>query len=162
MFSEKIPGTGSAYWVSGITQANPAGTADVDVVSLARADELPPKQVIFDGVYSNTARGYLARMRGLMRLSADEFAAIWHPEDWEVGWQLLPLTSLTVTETDLPQPAVANGFALLAYNTSSVTLDPVRMKLDMSAPLTYQITSDSVIDVHVGDQVIHFVPQSSP
>ncbi len=162
MFSEKIPGTGSAYWVSGMTQSNAGGPCWVDATSLARADELPHKQVIFDGVYANFDRGYLARMRGLMRLSAADFATIWHPETWEVGWQLLPGTSLTVTESDLVVPDKANGFTIDTTNCSSVTLDAQRMKIDLGAPLTYRIGADTVIDVHIGDQVIHYVPQGSP
>src|SRR5207253_660796 len=105
LFSEKIPGDGSAYWVSGMKPRVAGGAAEIDVTTLARADQMPAKQVVFGGLYTNTARGYLARMRGLLRVSVDEFNALWHPENWEVGWQ--PLTPLTITASDLAVPARA-------------------------------------------------------
>ncbi len=150
MFSEKIPGAGAAYWVSAMTPRDEGGTAEIDVTSLARADQLPAKQVVFSGLYTNVARGYLARMRGLLRLSAEEFAAVWHPEEWEVGWTLVPLTSLSVTETTLVVPEKSNGFELTAIGLGAVTLDAQRMAIDVAAPIAYTIHTDGALQIDVG------------
>ena len=149
MFSKKIPGDGSAYWVSGMKQRNAASAAEIDVTSLARADQMPAKQVVFSGLYANTDKGYLARMRGLLRVSTDEFNALWHPENWEVGWQ--PLAPLTITASDLAVPAKANGFQLVATNLSSVRLDIARMALAAGAPITYSVQTNGPLEILFSD-----------
>lgn len=147
MFSEKIPGDGSAYWVSGMTPRDPAaGAAEIDVTSLARAAALPTHQVVFDGEYVNPAKSYTARIRGLLRVSAEEFEALWHPEIWEPGWEAL---NLTVTPTGLPVEAVSNGFRMSAVNLKSVQLDAERMNL---APGTrYTVETDGPVEIRFSD-----------
>lgn len=149
LFSEKIPGEGGAYWVSGMTLRDPAlESAEIDVTSLARADQLPRHQVVFDGLYANPAQLYLARIRGLLRVSEEEFRALWKPEVWQAGWEAL---NLTVTPTELDVPAVANGFVLTAVNLASVRLDTERMRLDLSRPVEAFIDSDGPVDFQLDD-----------
>jgi hypothetical protein len=143
MFSEKVPGDGSAYWVSGMTLRDPAaGPAEIDVTSLARADQLPTKQVVFDGEYTNPDRLYTARMRGLFRMSAEEFEALWEPEVWEPGWTEV---NLTVTPSDLPAESVSNGLRLVAVNLGSVRLDAARMGIGPGA--AYTIETDGPLQI---------------
>lgn len=149
MFSGKSPGDGSAYWVSGMTVRDAAaaeGTAEVDVASLARADELPRHQVVFDGFYVNPNRLYTARIRGLLRLTREEFDALWHPEAWEPGWTAL---NLTVTPSEIPAEAVANAFRLTAVNLGAVELDAARMKLRGNA--RYVVITDGPLEIRLGD-----------
>jgi hypothetical protein len=146
MFSDKIPGDGSAYWVSGMTlRDDTAASAEIDVTSLARADQLPRHQVVLRGAYFNPAKLYTAEIRGLFRLTREEFDALWHPEQWEPGWQGVPM----ITDTDLPQPAAANGFELTAVNLGSVTLDAGRMKLGGNA--RYKVVTDGPLTIRFTD-----------
>jgi hypothetical protein len=146
MFSAKIPGDGSAYWVSGMTLRDAAAaSAEVDVTSLARADQLPKHQVVLRGLYTNPERLYNAEIRGLFRLTRAEFDALWHPEVWEPGWVGVP----EITDTDLPEVALANGFTLTAVNLGSVTLDADRMKLGRNA--AYTIVTDGPLEVRLSD-----------
>jgi hypothetical protein len=150
VYSEKIPGEGGAYWVSGMTLRDEStGAAEVDVISLARADQLPRHQVIFDGLYLNTAKLYVGRIRGLFRLSEEEFAAMWQPAVWEPNWSPL---SLDVTPTDLQVRDVANSFELTATNLAAVSLDPQRMALDAAAPISYTVHTDGPLEIQVGDK----------
>lgn len=137
-FSAKMPGDGSAYWVRA-SAPRTESTSTVDVTSLARAGQLPTHQVVFDGVYTNTIEGWQARIRGLMRVSEEEFRALWQPAQWEPGWQEL---SLTVTETPLAAPDASNGFELTSSNLGAVTLDVDRMGLDESSPITGALSGD--------------------
>ena len=155
MFSEKLPGDGAAYWVSGMQLRDPAaGSAEVDVTSLARADQLPRHQVVLRGAYANPAKGYTAEIRGLFRLTREEFDALWHPEQWEPGWQGVPL----ITETDLPDVPLENAFELTAVNLGSVTLDTARMELRGAAryrvvtdgPLTIRLTNGRTLELPAG------------
>ena len=130
-FSSKIPGDGSAYWVRA-SQARSGDSSTVDVTSLARAEQLPTHQVIFDGLYTNTIEGWQARIRGLLRVSEAEFQAIWQPAQWEPGWEEL---SLEVTEAALEPRVVSNGFELTSSNLGAVTLDTDRMDLDTDEPI---------------------------
>lgn len=125
-----------------------AGVAGVDVIALPRAAELPAQQVVFDGLYTNTDRGYLARIRGLLRVTPEAFAELWQPQDWEAGWQAL---SLTVTPTALDRPAVANALHLTATNLGSVTLDAGRMRLAPGAPVGYSVQTDGPIAIRFSD-----------
>jgi hypothetical protein len=138
-YSPKIPGDGSAYWVSGMQPREQGGTASVDAVSLGRADQLPSDEVVFDGLYVNAAKDYRARIRGLMRLTPDQFAKVWRPADFEPGWQQL---SLTVTPTHFNRPPVSNGFTLNGTGLGAVTLDTARMALRTDAPLTGTLDGD--------------------
>jgi hypothetical protein len=149
MFSEKVPGDGSAYWVAGMAVRDAAaadGTAEIDVTSLARAGQLPRHQVVFDGEYVNPDRLYTARIRGLLRLSAAEFAELWHPEAWEPGWTAL---NLAVTPTDLPAETAANAFRLTAVNLGSVQLDAARMGLKGNAG--YTVVTDGPLEIRLSD-----------
>jgi hypothetical protein len=138
-YSPKIPGDGSAYWVSGMKPREGSPTAKVDVTSLGRAEQLPTDQVVFDGLYENTDKAYQARMRGLLRLSPDEFAKVWKPAEFEPGWQQL---SLNVTHTAFPRKTVSNQFTLSGTGLGATTLDTARMKLTPYGPLTGTIESD--------------------
>jgi len=137
-YSPKLPGNGSVYWLSQL-QRRGSGTAPLEVTSLGRANELPSDQVVFDGIYVNTVKGYKARFRGLLRVSAGEFAKIWRPSDFEAGWQQ---ESLTVTPTKLPVEAVSNGFRLRATNLSRAALDLARMKLNPADDVTGTVQGD--------------------
>jgi hypothetical protein len=138
-YSKQFPGDGSAYWVSGMRPRDEGGTASIDATSLGRADELPSDQVVFDGLYLNVQKNYRARMRGLFRMSPEEFAKFWHPEDYEPGWQQL---NLTVTPTHFDRPAVSNGFTLTGTGLAAATLDTARMKLDPRSTLTGTLDGD--------------------
>ena len=148
MFNAKIPGTGSAYWVLGMKQRDTAaGAASVDVTSLARADQLPQHQVVLDGEYLNAAKNFRGRMRGLFRMTADQFIAFWHPEQWDPGWQAL---NVSVTPTDFPPVAKANGFTLTAANLGTVTLDAKRMGLS-GGGVSYSVTTDGPLTIQFSD-----------
>jgi hypothetical protein len=138
-YSDKIPGDGSAYWVSGMQPRDKGGSATIDTTSLGRADELPTDQVVFDGLYVNTPKQYRARIRGLLRLTPEEFAKVWRPADFEPGWQQL---SLTTTPTHFDRPAVSNGFTLNGTGLAAATLDTARMKLDPRSTLTGTLDGD--------------------
>ena len=146
-FSDKVPGEGVAYWVSGMRQRDAAQPATVDAVSLARADELPRHQVIFDGISLNARKTYLGRFRGLLRLSEEEFRALWHPEIWEPGWQPL---SLSVTPTQFEVEPVGNGLRLTATNLAEVRLDVARMKLG-AGTVSYAINTDGPLEIVLSD-----------
>jgi hypothetical protein len=155
MFSEKLPGEGGAYWVSGMQLRDPAAaSAEIDVTSLARADQLPQHQVVLRGAYANPDKGYTAEIRGLFRLTREEFDALWHPEQWEPGWQGVPL----ITETDLPDVPLENAFELTAVNLGSVTLEAERMRLRGAArykvvtdgPLTIRFTNGRALELPAG------------
>ncbi len=137
-YPEEIPGDGSAYWVSGMVPRAEA-PASIDAVSLARADRLPPAQVVIDGLYTNTIEGWQARIRGLFRMTEEEFRAMWHPEAWEPGWVEL---SLDITETALPAEEVGNAFRVDATNLGAVTLDTDGMDLDVGAPIEATLSGD--------------------
>jgi hypothetical protein len=146
MFSDKMPGEGSAYWVDGMSLRDAAApSAEIDVTSLARADQLPRHQVVLRGVYTNPDRLYNAEIRGLFRLTRAEFDALWHPEVWEPGWEGVP----TVTDSDLPEVATSNGFTLTATNLGTVTLDADRMKLGRNA--AYTVVTDGPLEIHLSD-----------
>lgn len=138
-YPASYPGDGSAYWVSGMKPRGEGAVAKVDAVSLGRADELPTSQVVFDGLYVNTPKQYRARIRGLLRVTPEEFAKVWRPADFEPGWQELRLTT---TPTSFPRQEVANAFTLTGTALAAVTLDTRRMKLDPRAPLTGTLDSD--------------------
>lgn len=147
-FSEKIPGEGSAYWASGMTlRDESAGTAEIDVTSLARADELPRHQVVFNSLYANLGKLYLAEIRGLLRMTEQEFTALWHPEVWEPGWQAL---TLSVEPSELPAEPISNGFRLSAVNLASVKLDARRMKLARGT-VNYTVETDGPLRVELSD-----------
>ncbi|HUP91572.1 MAG TPA: hypothetical protein VM074_04940 [Solimonas sp.] len=149
LFAEARPATGSAYWVSGMSLRDVAiGSAEIDVTSLARANQLPKHQVIIDGLYLNLADTYVARIRGLLRVTEEEFAALWQPAVWQPGWQAL---QLTVTPSELPVEPIANGFRLTAVNLGSVTLDPERMGLAPGAPVQYSVKSDGPLEIGLGN-----------
>jgi hypothetical protein len=143
-FSPKIPFDGSVYWVSGMAPRDEAVVASIDVTSLGRADELPRHQVVIDGEYANPDELYTARMRGLFRMTEEEFTTLWHPEEWQPKWTAV---SLTVTPTELTPPAVSNGFTLKAVNLKSVTLDAARMKL--SGAVRYTVETDGPMEVRL-------------
>lgn len=146
MFSGKIPGDGGAYWASGMTLRDPElASAELDVTSLARADQLPRHQVVLRGLYTNPAKLYNAEIRALLRLTRAEFDALWHPEAWEPGWTGVP----QVTETPLPEVPVSNGFTLTAVNLGSVTLDAARMKLRGGA--RYTVVTDGPLTIRFTD-----------
>ncbi|MEA2399310.1 MAG: hypothetical protein QOK25_2866 [Thermoleophilaceae bacterium] len=138
-YSPKIPGDGSAYWVSGMTPRQQGGTAKVDTTSLARADKLPTDQVVFNGLYDNTEKGFQARMRGLMRVTPQQFAKIWRPADFEHGWQQL---SLDVKHTTFPRQAVSNSFTLTGTGLADVTLATAGMGIDTRQVTTGRISGD--------------------
>ena len=138
-YSPKMPGDGSAYWVGGMKPRQGSATAKVDVTSLARADELPTDQIVFDGLYTQTEKAFQARIRGLLRLSPAEFAKVWRPSDFEAGWQQ---DSLNVTHTAFPRKTVSNQFTLEGAGLGEVTLDTARMKLDPYGPVTGTVDSD--------------------
>ena len=146
-YSAKIPGAGGAYWVSGMKQRDAASAAEIDVTSWGRADQLPSQSVVFDGIYANGAKGFLARLRGLLRMSEQEFRAMWHPEQWEPGWQEL---SLTVTPSDISLYIKGNSFQLSSVNLASVQLDTARMNLS-GGPLHYTVQSDGPLEIHLSD-----------
>jgi hypothetical protein len=139
MYSEKIPGDGSAYWVSGMKPRDGSDTASIDTTSLGRADQLPTHQVVFDGLYANGPKNYRARIRGLLRVSPEEFAKVWRPADFEPGWQELHMTT---TPTTFEQPAVANAFTLKGEGLGAATLDTRRMALDAGKRLTGTLDGD--------------------
>lgn len=146
MFPEKIPGDGSAYWVSAMRLRDAAaGPAEIDVTSLARADQLPRHQVVLRGLYENPDRLYSTEIRALFRLTRAELDALWHPEAWEPGWTGLPL----ITETALPVEDVANAFRLSAVNLGSVTLDAGRMGLSRGA--RYAVETDGPLTIRFSD-----------
>jgi hypothetical protein len=118
---------------------DPQGTASIDAVSLGRADQLPTDQVVFDGTYLNAPKNYRARIRGLLRLSPEEFAKVWRPADFEAGWQQL---SLTVTPTKFPKQDVSNAFTLNGTGLGAATLDTARMKLAAGHTLTGTLDGD--------------------
>lgn len=155
MFNKKIPPAGGAYWVSGMTLRNAASaSASIDVTSLARADQLPQKQVVFSRLYENPDKLYSTRMRGLFRLSRAEYGALWHPEQWEPGWTEVPAGS-AITETDLKPPKPSNAFVVTAANLASVTLDTARMKLEGGA--TYAVVTDGALTIRFTDgRVLNF------
>ena len=138
-YPDQVPGDGSAYWVRGMQVREGSETASVDAVSLGRADELPTKQVVFDGLYVNQPKQYRARIRGLLRLSPDEFAKVWRPADFEPGWEQL---SLTTTPTTFPKQDVANAFTLKGTGLGAATLDTKRMALDARSKLTGTLDGD--------------------
>src|SRR3954471_17451574 len=138
-YSAKIPGDGSAYWVSGMKPREGSDTASIDAVSLGRADQLPTQQVVFDGLYANTPKNYRARIRGLFRLSPEEFAKVWRPADFEPGWEKL---NLTVTPTSFPKQDVANAFTMKSESLGAVSLDARRMALDAGKRLTGTLDGD--------------------
>ena len=138
-FSPKEPGAGAAYWVSGMAQRSAAGPASIDVTSLGRTAQLPIKQVVVDGLYVNIAQSWVARIRGLFRMSAAQFAAMWQPAQWEPGWRQL---RLSVKETALPVPAAANGFTFDAANLGRLTLDTARMSLSTAATIIGTLKGD--------------------
>jgi hypothetical protein len=146
MFPAKAPGEGGAYWVGDMVLRDAAAeSAEVDVTSLARADQLPKHQVVLRGLYTNPAKLHNAEIRGLFRLTRAEFDALWHPEAWEPGWEGVPL----ITETELPEVAVANAFTLTAVNLGSVTLDAGRMKLRSNA--AYTVVTDGPLEIRFTD-----------
>ena len=138
-YSDKIPGDGSAYWVRGMKPREGSDTASIDAVSLGRADQLPTQQVVFDGLYVNGPKDYRARIRGLFRMSPEEFAKVWRPADFEPGWQQL---NLTVTPTTFPRQDVANAFTMKSEGLGAVSLDTKRMALDDGKPLTGTLDGD--------------------
>src|SRR3954454_54188 len=138
-YSEKIPGDGSAYWVRGMKPREGSDTASIDAVSLGRADQLPTQQVVFDGLYANGPKDYRARIRGLFRMSPEEFAKVWRPADFEPGWQAL---NLTVTPTTFPKQDVANAFTMKSESLGAVSLDARRMALDAGKRLTGTLDGD--------------------
>ena len=138
-FNAKEPGDGSAYWVRNIVRRTNSGTASVDAISLARADQLPRHQLVVEGLYTNAAKGWQGRFRGLFRMTEAQFREIWSPRSWENGWEEL---NLRLTQTTLPVPARANGFTMKTSNTGSLTLDAQRMGLDTSTRITATLTGD--------------------
>lgn len=135
-FSEQIPGTGSAYWVSGM-EPRDEGPATIDVTSRGRADQLPTDEVVFRGQYENTIEGYQAEFRGLLRVTPEEFEELWQPAQFQAGWREL---NLDVTHNELPPEEVANAFRLTAANLAAATLDSARMELDPSTPITGELS----------------------
>ena len=138
-YSSRYPGDGSAYWVGAMQPRSPAKTAQVDAVSLARAAQLPAGQVVFDGLYLNTVQNYRARIRGLLRVTPDQFAKAWRPADYEPGWQELHMTT---TPTTFPKRDVANAFTLTGTGLGAATLDTRRMALDPRAQITGALDGD--------------------
>lgn len=141
-YSEKVPGDGSVYWVSQLQQRDEAAQAQIDITSLGRADELPTDQVVFDGIYENTREGYQARMRGLLRMSPEEFAEVWRPEQFQEGWREI---TLDVKHTELEQPDVTNGFTMTTKNLASAAVDLNRMKLDPRRTITGTVQGDGAL-----------------
>jgi hypothetical protein len=133
------PGNGSAYWVTGMTPRKGSATADVDAVSLARAAQLPTSQVVFDGIYVNRPKNYRARIRGLMRVTPQEFDKVWRPADFEPGWEAVTLTK---TPTTFPRREVRNAFTLTGKGLGATILDSARMGLDAHAPLEGTLDGD--------------------
>jgi len=146
MYDARIPGKGEAYWVSGMVPRG-AGAASIDVTDLARADQLPKQQVVFDRLYENPNRLYSTRIRGLLRLSRAEYDALWHPEQWEPGWK--EAAPVKITQTDLKPPQSGNAFVLSARNLASVTLDAARMKL--GGGTTYAVVTDGALTIQLTD-----------
>jgi hypothetical protein len=140
-YSLKEPGCGCAYWVSGLTPRGEGAAGQIDVTSNALAAKLPGKQVVVDGLYLNTIEGFVTRFRGLFRMSAADFTAMWHPEQWQPGWKQL---NLSVTETVLSVPAAGNGFSLTATDLDTATLDTARMGLDTSSTIDSIVTGNGV------------------
>lgn len=142
-YSDKIPGDGGAYWVDAMASRED-GQSSIDVTSLGRADELPTDQVVFDGLYENTNEGYQARMRGLLRMTPEEFADAWRPEQFQHGWREL---DLQVTHTELEREAVQNAFRLSSTNLGSATLDADRMRLDPKRDMTAVVQGDGELEL---------------
>jgi hypothetical protein len=138
-YPAKEPGNGAAYWLRASKPRSGASSSYVDAVSLARAAQLPTSQVVFDGVYVNTPKQYRARIRGLMRVTEDEFAKVWRPADFEGGWEEV---SLTATPTTFPARDVENAFTLNGTGLGSATLDTERMGLDPRAVITGTLDGD--------------------
>jgi hypothetical protein len=138
-YSSRYPGDGSAYWVSGMKPRSGSTTAQVDAVSLARAAQLPTSQVVFDGLYLNVAQNYRARIRGLLRVTPDQFPKVWRPADFEPGWQELHMTT---TPTTFPKRDIANAFTLTGTGLGAATLDTARMALDPHAEITGTLDGD--------------------
>jgi hypothetical protein len=138
-YSPKIPGDGSAYWVSGMKPSAAGGTAKIDATSLARAAQLPTDQVVFSGLYENSEKGFQARMRGLLRLNPKQFAKVWRPADFEHGWQQL---SLDVKHTTFPRRAASNSFTLTGTGLAAATLGIKRMGIDPRQIVTGHVSGD--------------------
>ena len=120
----------SAYWMSGLTPADPvAGVASFDGRSLARP-AAPTLTVPEAGGPASLGQAGPYAMTGLTWLADPVGAA----------------------------PAPVNGFELDLSGVSSVTLDPVGMGLDLSKPLVTNVTTDRRVEVHVGDQTLIFEP----
>lgn len=151
-FSPKLPPSGAVYWVGGMQLRDAAASGSVDAVSLARADELPRHQVVFDGLSLNQRKTYVGRFRGLLRMTEDEFRAFWQPGNWEPGWTQL---SLSVTPADLPVEENANGFRLSASNLSALALEPARMKL-APGEVKYSVTTDGPLTISIGKVRLSF------
>jgi hypothetical protein len=99
---------------------------------------------VFRSVYTNPDRLYNAELRGLFRMTLEEFNAMWHPEIWEPGWT--KVGDITPpTQIDLDVPPVSNGFALSATNLKAVTLDARRMGLKGNASYVVDTTVPLVI-----------------
>ena len=157
MYDVRIPGKGGAYWVGGMVPRG-AGAATIDVIALPLAAKLPKKQIVFDRLYENPNRLYSTRMRGLFRVSREEYDALWHPEQWEPGW--VEASPVKITEKDLNPPKPGNAFVLVAANLASVTLDTSRMQLGGGA--TYVIVTDGALTVHLSDgRVLTFAAAGS-
>jgi hypothetical protein len=157
-FSDKEPGTGEAYWVRGMAPRE-EGPAEIDVTSLARADQLPSAQTVFDQIWVNTDKGYRTRIRGLLRVTPAGFEEMFTPAEWETGWQLLEGEP---EEQPLDVPEVSNGFYLTATNLGAVVLDTSRMRLDpglagrvdTDGPLLMTLIGDGLNSVTIdGEQV---------
>lgn len=146
-FSPKLPGDGSAYWATGMAPRDTASAARIDVTSLARADQLPRQQVVFDSLAYNARKGYLARFRGLMRMDEESFRSLWRPDLWEPGWQAL---SMDIVPTVFDVEPVSNGLRLNAQNLASVTLDVARMKLGGGA-VHYSVVTDGALQIRLSD-----------
>jgi hypothetical protein len=141
-YNAKLGVRNGAYWVSGMRIRPGQERGSVDVTSLARADQLPAKQVIFRGVYSNTEYGHQTEFRGLFRMSRERFLQLWRPEAFEPGWKQL---TLDVRETALPRPPVSNAFRLHADALQAVTLDATRMRLDTRRAITATVSGDGSV-----------------
>lgn len=141
-YPSAIPTDGAVYWVGGMKPRADDKPADVDVTSLARADELPTVRTTFTTLYKNDRLGRQSRFRGQFNMSRAEFDRYFRPEEFEAGWVKVADPGNLITETTLKPPKVANGFELTSANLGEAAFDTARMKVDPGRTVTGSVKGD--------------------
>jgi hypothetical protein len=114
-----------------LSLADPMRPAQVDLIDLAKADQLPVRETRFDCTFTNLATSDNVQYHGLSYETPAVLRARM-PDVVAPGWSA---GSCPFTVTPLARPAAANAVGGTLVNVSSVTLDGDQMGLDPSRPV---------------------------